>query len=209
VVGSHSRSGVPIVLSAASGTGKTTLGHRLLAAFPDIRLSVSVTTRPPRAGEKEGVDYYFISTERFDDMVRNHELLEWAEVHGNLYGTAWSEVQSRIDKGEDVLLDIDVQGGKQIRDRYAESLLIFLLPPSLRELRRRLSGRGTESPEQFQRRMLNARREIEAASIYDYLLINDDLERAAERLSQVVASERLRRTDKQSLIDRILADDET
>jgi len=151
------------------------------------------------------VDYHFIDSARFDEMVRSGAFIEWAEVHGNLYGTAWSEVQARLDAGSDVLLDIDVQGGKQIRDRFSDSLLIFLLPPSLNELQRRLKARGTESPDDFHRRMLNARREIEGAVLYDYLIVNDDLDRAAQRLCDVVVVERLRRLDKAATVHHILA----
>ncbi len=197
--------GFPIVLSAASGTGKTTLGQRLMRDCPGLTLSVSFTTRAPRAGEVDGADYHFIDTKRFDDMVRANAFIEWAEVHGNLYGTAFSEVQNRLDQGQDVLLDIDVQGGKQIRDRFKESLLIFLLPPSLGELRRRLESRGTEAPDDFHRRMLNARREIEAATWYDYLIVNDHLDRAAATLCEVVKVERIRRLDKLALISEIVA----
>jgi guanylate kinase len=200
------RRGVPIVLSAASGTGKTTLGHRLIQRFGDIKLSVSYTTRPPRGGEQDGVDYHFVSTTQFEDMVRSNAFIEWAQVHGNLYGTAFSEVTRRVEVGEDVLLDIDVQGGKSIKERIPDSLLVFLLPPSMSELRRRLSSRGTESTEQVQIRLLNARREIEAAAIYDYLIVNDDLERAAEALSNVVINERLRRADKTAIVRQILTD---
>jgi len=192
-------------LSAASGTGKTTLGQRLMRGCTGLTLSISFTTRAPRPGESDGVDYHFIDTARFDEMVRSGSFIEWAEVHGNLYGTAWSEVQNRLDSGSDVLLDIDVQGGKQIRDRFSDSLLIFLLPPSLNELQRRLSARGTEAPDDFHRRMLNARREIEGAVLYDYLIVNDDLDRAAQRLCDVVVVERLRRLDKAATVQHILA----
>lgn len=197
--------GFPIVLSAASGTGKTTLGQRLMRGCTGLCLSISFTTRAPRAGETDGTDYHFIDTARFDEMVRSGAFIEWAEVHGNLYGTAWSEVQNRLDGGSDVLLDIDVQGGKQIRDRFSDSLLIFLLPPSLNELQRRLKARGTEAPDDFHRRMLNARREIEGAILYDYLIVNDDLDRAAQRLCDVVVVERLRRLDKAGTVQHILA----
>lgn len=200
------RRGLPIVLSAASGTGKTTLGHRLIERFPHIKLSVSYTTRAPRGGEQNGVDYHFVSTSQFEDMVRSNAFIEWAQVHGNLYGTAWSEVTSRIEVGEDVLLDIDVQGGKSIKDRIPESLLVFLLPPSMSELRRRLSNRGTESTEQVQIRLLNARREIEASTFYDYHIVNDELERAMTALSGVVNAERLRRADKAAIVRQILTD---
>ncbi|MCC6806469.1 MAG: guanylate kinase [Deltaproteobacteria bacterium] len=201
--------GIPIVLSAASGTGKTTLGQRLIKRFPQIKLSVSYTTRAPRSGEVNGIDYYFVSTSQFEDMVHTNAFIEWAQVHGNMYGTAYSEVSRRLQSGEDVLLDIDVQGGKSIRDRLPDSLLVFLLPPSLNELRRRLSSRGTESPEQVQLRLLNARREIEAASIYDYLIVNDDLDKASDALAAVVHVERIRRMDKAAVLKAILTADNT
>jgi guanylate kinase len=199
--------GIPIVLSAASGTGKTTLGQRLIKRFPQIKLSVSYTTRAPRGGEVNGIDYYFVSTSQFEDMVHTNAFIEWAQVHGNMYGTAYSEVSRRLQSGEDVLLDIDVQGGKSIRDRFPDSLLVFLLPPSMQELRRRLSSRGTDSAEQVQLRLLNARREIEAAAIYDYLIVNDDLDRASDALADVVRIEHLRRADKAAVIRKVLAGD--
>jgi guanylate kinase len=199
--------GIPIVLSAASGTGKTTLGQRLIKRFPEIKLSVSYTTRAPRPGEQNGVDYYFVSTTQFEEMVHQNAFIEWAQVHGNMYGTAFSEVSRRLDQGDDVLLDIDVQGGKSIRDRLPDSLLVFLLPPSLAELRRRLSSRGTDSAEQVQLRLLNARREIEAATIYDYLVINDDIDSASQTLAGVVQAERIRRADKGMVIKKILSAD--
>lgn len=195
------------MLSAASGTGKTTLGQRLIKRFPQIKLSVSYTTRAPRAGEQNGVDYHFVSTSQFEAMVRENAFIEWAQVHGNMYGTAFSEVSKRLDGGDDVLLDIDVQGGKSIRERLPDSLLVFLLPPSLAELRRRLSGRGTDSADQVQLRLLNARREIEAATFYDYLIINDDIERASEALAGVVQVERIRRADKADVVRKILSAD--
>ena len=200
------RKGFPVVLSAASGTGKTTLGQRLIQTVPHLTLSVSYTTRAPRQGEREGADYHFIDTARFDEMVRANAFIEWAEVHGNLYGTAFAEVQATLDAGEDVLLDIDVQGGKQIRQRFADkqALMIFLLPPSLGELSRRLAARGTESASDFQKRMLNARREIEGASVYDFLIVNDDVELASRRLCEVVEIERLRRVNKAGLIQQVL-----
>lgn len=200
-----SRRGIPVVLSAASGTGKTTLGQRLIQSVPHLTLSVSYTTRAPRKGEREGQDYHFIDTARFDEMVRANAFIEWAEVHGNLYGTAYSEVQARLESGQDVLLDIDVQGGKQIRQSFTDALMIFLLPPSLGELSRRLAARGTEAASDFQKRMLNARREIEGASVYDFLIVNDDMTVASQRLCEVVEIERLRRLDKGALIQQVLS----
>jgi len=199
------RCGMPIVLSAASGTGKTTLAQRLLKSIDNIAVSVSYTTRAPRGKEQHGVEYYFIDQEQFDHMVKCNEFIEWAEVHGNLYGTAFTEVQQRLEQGQDVLLDIDVQGGDQIRQRFEQSLLIFLLPPSMDELKNRLLLRATESYHDVQRRMLNARKEIEAAHHYDYLIVNDDLEQATERLIQVVRAERLRKQDKSLWIRHLLS----
>lgn len=197
--------GMPIVLSAASGTGKTTLGQKLLHTMPELTLSISHTTRAARGREVDGESYHFVSTDTFEEMVRGKAFIEWAEVHGNLYGTAISEVQARMDEGRDVLLDIDIQGGRAIRDRFDSSLLIFLLPPSLSELEKRLRDRGTESEEQIHRRLLNARREIESAYFYDYLVVNDDVTHAAQTLQHIIQTERLRRMDKQALIANILS----
>ncbi len=177
-------------VSAPSGAGKTTLCRRLIAELPDISFSVSYTTRAPRHGEMDGVAYHFVSLERFLAMREAGEFLEWAEVHGNFYGTGKAEVTSRISRGEDVLLDIDVQGARRIREIFPEAVTIFLLPPSWEVLEKRLGGRGTEDREVLARRLTNARAELEAAHEYDYMVINDEIDRAVADLVGIVRARR-------------------
>lgn len=160
--------------------------------FPDLRQSVSFTTRPIRSGEQDGVDYHFIDQARFDAMVAAGEFVEWAEVHGNCYGTALATLKNAAADGDDLLLEIDCQGARQIRDSIDEGVFIFVLPPDYAELERRLRGRETESDEIISRRMLNARSEISQAHWYDYLVLNDNLEQAGQRFSSIIEAEKCR-----------------
>jgi len=185
------------VISAPSGSGKTTLVKRLLAAMPGLRFSVSYTTRPRRRGEKEGRDYYFVSKREFRRMVAAGEFVEWAEVVGELYGTAQKQLRVAQEAGEDVLLDIDVQGHRQVRARLPEAVSIFILPPSFQELERRLRRRRSDAPEVIERRLANARREIRHWPEYDYLVVNDKLRPAARALRAVVEAAKLRRRVQQ------------
>ncbi len=178
------------VVSAPSGAGKTTLCRRLLAELPDLSFSVSYTTRPPRHGEMDGVAYHFVTRERFLAMREAGEFFEWAEVHGNFYGTGKGEVTSRISQGEDVLLDIDVQGARRIREIFPEAVTIFVLPPSWEALEKRLGGRGTEDREVLALRLTNARTELDAAHEYDYLVVNDEIDRALADLVGIVRARR-------------------
>ncbi len=178
------------VISAPSGTGKSTLCHRLMEETPNVGFSVSHTTRPPRRGEVDGVDYYFISEEEFMNMVDQGGFLEWAKVHDNLYGTSRASVMSMIEAGQDVLLDIDVQGAMQVRKAIPEAILIFILPPSLEILEQRLRNRGTDSEETIRLRLKNARSEMATAHRYDYIIVNDDLIRAVGDLQSIVLARR-------------------
>ncbi len=180
------------VISAPSGAGKSTLCHRLMEETPGVAFSVSHTTRSPRKGEVDGVDYHFVSKEHFMQMVEQEEFLEWAEVHGNCYGTSRSAVTAMLENGQDVLLDIDVQGAMQVRDIFPESVLIFILPPSLQVLEHRLRNRGTDSEETIRLRMENARGELAAVREYHFLIVNDDLIRAAGDLQSIVLARRCR-----------------
>ena len=197
------RRGLMFVLSSPSGAGKTTLSRRLLTDDPDIRLSVSATTRPPRDGEGDGVDYFFVSPERFADMVANDELLEWATVFGNRYGTPRAPVETVLHEGRDVLFDIDWQGTQQLQQTDAASDLVrvFILPPDLTELERRLHGRATDAAEIIADRMARARDEISHWGEYDYILVNDDAAHCLAELRAILRAERLRRKRQLGLAD--------
>lgn len=193
-----------LVISSPSGTGKTTLCRKLLREFPWLRFSVSTTTRAPRDGEIEGTDYNFVSRERFGELISSEAFIEWAEVHGNRYGTTWAQIDIGRSKGTSVIFDVDVQGAARIKNAHPESAAIFLLPPSLDELESRIRGRGTESEEQVELRLANARREIEHAGEFDYLVVNDVLEDAYDRLRAIVVAEASRTDHQQHFAEQLL-----
>jgi len=196
------RRGLMFVLSSPSGAGKTTLSRELLANETHISLSVSVTTREKRASEIDGKDYHFISREDYSDMVNQNQLLEHAEVFGNFYGTPRNYVEQELTRGEDVLFDIDWQGTKQIRATAAQDLVsVFILPPSMEELERRLKSRAQDSDEVVQQRMSKARDEISHWEEYDYVIINKDVDEALERITRILRAERLRRRRQPGLND--------
>ncbi len=184
--------GIIFVFSAPSGTGKTTLCRMVLDTFPEMRLSVSYTTRRPRANEQDGRDYHFVSEERFREMIEREEFIEWAEVHGHLYGTSKYELDRMLSKGFDLILDIDVQGARRIKNSGVEGVFIFLSPPSLEVCRQRLEKRGLDSKKEIERRLKNARDEISEAFWYDYIIINDSLEDAFEKLKSIIIAEKCR-----------------
>lgn len=177
---------VPLVLSAPSGAGKTTLASALRRRNPDVAFSVSATTRPPRPREVDGESYHFVSRDEFLRMRDAGELIEWAEVHGNLYGTPLENVRRAQARGEHLLLDIDVQGARQIRRSLPEAVLVFVLPPSATALVKRLGGRGTEAPEALRRRLRNAAEEVRAAPEFDYVVVNEVVSTAVEELEAVL-----------------------
>ncbi len=189
--------GLLIVVSGASGTGKGTVCKKLLDDMPKISYSVSATTREPRPGEKDGREYYFLSRERFEERISKNEFLEYAEVYGNYYGTPLNEIEMRLNCGEDILLEIDTQGALNVKKRCPESVLIFLLPPSLEELRKRIEGRGTETPESLERRFNAAKEEISIGKKYDYVVVNDTVEFAVEKIKSILTAEKCR-TDRNS-----------
>ena len=180
------------VISAPSGTGKTTLLSRIMEELPDLRFSVSFTTRPPRSGERDGEDYHFVSHAVFQQMIERGDFLEWAEVLGNRYGTARIDLRSLASEKVDLVLDIDTQGAKRVNEQVDHAVLIFLLPPSPQVLRDRLVNRGLDSPEVIDFRLANAIREISEAHWYHYLIVNDRIEEAVERLKSVIIAERCR-----------------
>jgi guanylate kinase len=180
------------IVSAPSGTGKTTLVEQLVQVVPDLALSRSFTSRPPRPGECDGVDYNFISRDLFDRMIRDGEFLEFADVFGNFYGTSASQTDRILAAGHDLVLVIDVQGARQVRARRADTIGIFVLPPTFAVLEERLRGRSKDSDAQIRRRLDVARQEVDAVADYDYVVVNDELERAVGRLRAIVEAERAR-----------------
>lgn len=198
------RRGFPIVISAASGTGKTSLCRRLLQTMSHTARSISYTTRAPRGDEVDGRDYHFVDGATFDRMIARNEFIEWAQVFEHRYGTGFKAVQEQLESGVDVLLDIDVQGGSQIRERMPDALLVFLLPPSMAELRRRLVNRATDAPDVIETRLAEARTEIREAANYEYLVVNDDFEQAAVDLRAIVRARRLQRNRRNDLLQRLL-----
>lgn len=184
----------PVILSAGSGTGKTTIARALKETNPQrFHISISATTRPPRGREEDGVDYHFTDEARFMEMIGSGELLEWARVHGRLYGTPRSEIEHGLRDGKIVLLDIDIQGGIQIISSVPDVVSVFLLPPSMDELYRRLQLRKTEDMEQIERRMEVARSEIEqGVDTYDYIVINSEVEKSVEYMLAIIRAEQLK-----------------
>lgn len=184
--------GILFVISAPSGAGKSTLVDRLLENLPGVRFSVSFTTRPRREGEEDGVQYHFVDEDRFEAMVRDCEFLEWAEVHDHRYGTGRAVTEAALAEGTDLVLDVDVQGARQVRDSGVEAVYVFVLPPDFSTLEGRLRSRASETDGQVMRRLAVAREEVEEARHYDYLLVNDDLDGAADALRSIVVAERRR-----------------
>lgn len=181
-----------LVVSAPSGAGKSTICRELLGRNEDIVFSVSTTTRDRRPDEVEGEDYCFVNDEEFDEMVAEGEFLEWANVHGECYGTSREVVLDELRANRDVVLDIDVQGARQIKEILPSAVLIFIVPPSMEELERRLNNRDTETPEEIQKRLTNARREIQSVDLYDYVVVNDEVEEAVSDLECIRRAERNR-----------------
>ncbi|MDJ0766161.1 MAG: guanylate kinase [Myxococcota bacterium] len=181
-----------LIVSSPSGAGKTTLCRRLIAEFDDLRFSTSHTTRAPRPNEVDGRDYHFVDTDEFDRMVDDELFIEWAHVHGNRYGTARAEVRAAATEKKDLLFDVDFQGARQIKQQCPKAVSVFVLPPSIEELRRRLRKRGTESADSLHRRFEAALEEIANHNLFDYLIVNDQLERAYDTLRAVLLAERFR-----------------
>lgn len=198
-------SGFPVILSAPSGAGKTSIRGLLLQRRSDIGYSTSCTTRAPRDGELDGHDYHFLSREAFEAARDRGEFAEWAEVHGNFYGTLRSEVEKTLSSGKHVLMDIDVQGARQFAEAFPESVLVFILPPSGEILLSRLSGRGSEDRERLLTRLRNARAEMNEVGRYHYVVVNEDLPRAVDQVSAIIDAEGLRHSRVQAVEEQVEA----
>ena len=196
--------GLLFIISAASGTGKTTLAERLVQILPNLCLSHSYTSRPARPNERDGVDYHFVSRDAFEAMITRGEFLEWADVFGNLYGTSAADTERLQASGQDVVLVIDVEGARQVRASGVDHTAIFILPPSYDILESRLRGRSADSEEAMQRRLAAARAEVDCYRAYDYVVINDRLESTVVRLQEIIAAERSRTHRMQKIADKII-----
>lgn len=192
-----------IVLSAPSGAGKSTLVRRLRASLPGLAFSVSHTTRAPRRGERNGREYFFVTPARFKRLVRAGEFVEWADVFGHLYGTSWRQLRAAQEAGRDILLDIDVQGHRQVRKQLPEAVSVFIVPPSFATLKRRLRKRHLDAPEAIERRLATARREMARWPEYNYVIVNDRLPKALAALRAVVQAARFRRANQQARVRNI------
>jgi len=196
--------GTLFVVSAPSGTGKTTVVERLVELMPDLALSRSYTSRVARTGERDGVDYNFISRDRFQEMIAASEFLEWADVFGNLYGTRAADTEALLNEGRDVVLVIDVQGARQVRERGLALVSVFVLPPSFPILEQRLRGRSKDSEDAMRRRLQVARQEVTSYCDYDYLIVNDELDRCVDALRSIIMAERVRVRRARPIAERII-----
>jgi guanylate kinase len=192
------------VVSAPSGTGKTTVVERLVQIVPDLALSRSYTSRAARPGEADGVDYNFVSRSRFEQMIAADAFLEWADVFGNFYGTCGADAEAHLATGRDLVLVIDVQGARQVRRRFADTVGVFVMPPSFAVLEQRLRGRSKDPEEAMQRRLATARAEVAAFTEYDYVIVNDELDACVDRLRAIVVAERTRLRCARAEAERIV-----
>jgi guanylate kinase len=207
---STDRRGILFIISAPSGTGKTTLCKQLTANLPSLWHSISYTTRKPRPGEEHGRDYYFVEEQTFQEMIARNDFVEWAHVYGHLYGTPWKSLTEKIEQGVDVLLEIDVQGAMQIKKRFEDSVSIFILPPSMTVLRSRLQTRASDTPEEIQQRLHKVKEEVWSFREYAYIVRNEDLDLSLRDLESIFWSERLKtkRLNMTWLENNFILDDE-
>jgi len=196
--------GTLFVVSSPSGGGKGTLIRRVLEVVENLSYSVSYTTRVPRLGEEDGREYFFVSRDTFEDMVAAGEFLEWACVHGNFYGTAKNQIVAETGAGADIILEVDVQGAASVRQLLMDSVSIFILPPSYEVLRQRLQARGTDTPEELELRLRNAPAELRQYSSFEYVIINDEIERAAGQLASIIYAERARCMRQEGLVREVI-----
>lgn len=196
--------GMLIIVASPSGGGKGTLIRRVLKTVPNLGYSVSFTTRPARQGEIDGRDYFFVSEERFREMIDADEFLEWAHVHAHLYGTGRAQVWKELNEGRDIILEIDVQGAESVRHLVPQAVGVFILPPSFEILRERLIARGSEMPTDLNLRLRNSRSEVERYKEFDYVIINDEAERAAAQLATIIYAERARRERQEQVAQEVL-----
>jgi guanylate kinase len=195
-----------VVLAAPSGGGKTTLSRKIVETIPNIEISISYTTRAMRDGETDGVHYYFITKDEFKKKIDEGDFVEYAEVHEKFYGTSISKLKEITDAGKHVFLDIDVQGAEQIKKKFPNAILIFILPPNFNVLKQRLAGRKTESDDQIKLRLKDAQKELEEVHSYDYIVVNDKLEKAAEEIKSVIIAEELKVSENKDFIDSFISD---
>lgn len=196
-------SGLLVVISGPSGSGKGTICKRLIEVMDNIKVSVSATTRKPRVGEVEGINYFFIDEEKFIQKINNDEFLEYASVYGNYYGTPKKEVLNELENGKDIILEIDIQGALNVKKNYPKGVFIFILPPSIKELKNRIEGRGTDSNEVILRRMECVYEELNYAFQYDYVVLNDEVESAVEKIKEIISAEKNKAIRNQALINKI------
>lgn len=196
--------GTLIIISSPSGGGKGTIIREVLKSLPDVAYSISFTTRKIREGEENGREYFFISRAEFEDLVKRDEFLEYAEVHGNLYGTSKSQVNSELEKGRDIILEIDVQGAENVMRKFPSAVSVFILPPSFNILRQRLIARGTETEETLALRLKNGFEEVQKFSSFQYVIVNDEIVQAVKNLETIILAERLRSIRQNEVIQGIL-----
>ena len=194
--------GLLIIVSGPAGVGKGSIDRKMIELSSRVRRSVSATSRKPRPGELEGINYFFKTREQFEEMIKNRELVEWVEYCGNYYGTPKEFVCKEIEKGHSIILEIEVEGALKVRDLFPDSVLCFVLPPDFNELERRLRGRGTESEEVIKKRLERAREEFRHINLYDYIILNDTIEDAAQRFVTIVQSEQMRTKRNQAIMDK-------
>lgn len=195
--------GLLVVISGPSGSGKGTICKRLIEEIENLSVSVSATTRKPRVGEIDGKNYFFIDEKEFLKKINNDEFLEYASVYGNYYGTPKKIVLNKLENGKDIILEIDIQGALKVKENYPRGVFIFILPPSLEELKNRIEGRGTDSKEAIHRRLKSAYDELNYAFQYDYVVLNDEVDTAVEKIKEIISAEKNKSTRNQALIKKI------